>query len=43
MVIEFIDGLLFTSITLMHQGKFKTLENVVIDTEPQNRSFPQML
>lgn len=32
MKIEFMDGLLFASITIMHQGKAKTLENVVIDT-----------
>ena len=32
MKIELIDGLLFASISITHQGKSKTVENVVIDT-----------
>lgn len=32
MKIEFIDGLLFASITIMYQGRSKTMENIVIDT-----------
>jgi hypothetical protein len=32
MQIEYIDGLLMTSMTITHNGISKTIENVVIDT-----------